>query len=144
MNRIGLGLIAVLFGISAIAATSSEDAIEQRQAAFKEIKAAVADVKDAMKAKDYASAEASAQTIAGNAQAVTELFPEGSFEGDTRAKPKIWDNLADFQQRQQTLAANAEQLVAASQSGDAKQLKDAFKTMSKDCKGCHRKYRQIF
>ena len=72
------------------------------------------------------------------------MFPDGSYEGDTRAKKKIWDNLDDFQSRQQTLVTHAEELVTASQSGDAKMLKAAFKTVSKDCKGCHMKYRQIF
>ena len=144
MKKIFIGLTVALLPALAIAEVTSEVAIEQRQAAFKEIKAAVADVKDALKAKDFSAAESSAQTIVGNAQQVTELFPAGSFKGDTRAKAKIWDNLADFQQRQQNLVTDAEQLVTASQSGDVGTLKGAFKTLSKDCKGCHRKYRQVF
>jgi len=144
MKILIIGLVAALLPAVALPETAHEAAIEQRQAAFKDIKSAVADVKDALKAKDFAAAESSAQTILSKAQQVQELFPAGSFEGDTRAKAKIWNNLADFQQRQQGLVADAEQLVTASQSDDARALKGAFKTLSKDCKGCHRKYRQVF
>ncbi len=144
MQKIIIALMAVMLPAIAMPQVTNEAAIEQRQAAFKEIKAAVADVKDALKGKDFEAAESSAQSILSNARQVTELFPAGSFEGDTRAKEKIWDNLSDFQERQQNLVINAEQLVTASQSQDAGELKSAFKTLSKDCKGCHRKYRQVF
>ena len=105
---------------------------------------AVKDVKDGMKAKDFDQATTAADSIAVNARKLPQLFPENSHEGDTRAKKKIWDNLEDFTARQQELITNADALVVASQSNDAKELKAAFKTISKTCKGCHMKYRQVF
>ena len=68
---------------------------------------------------------------------------EGVAKG-SRAKKKIWDKYEDFQARQQALIDHAEQLLAATDTGDKKQLKSAFKTLSKDCKGCHMRYRQVF
>jgi cytochrome c556 len=144
MKKIILILTAALLPAVAMPEISNEAAIEQRQEAFKEIKASVADVKDAMKAQNFAAAESAADSILSNAKKVTELFPAGSYEGDTRAKKKIWKNLEDFQARQQKLVVDAEQLVTASQLGDKAELKSAFKTLAKSCKGCHWKYRQIF
>jgi cytochrome c556 len=144
MNKIFLALTVALLPAVAIPAVSNEAAIEQRQAAFKATKAAAKGVKSAMKAGDFHAARESAEKILSNAELVTDLFPEDSYEGDTRAKKKIWDNWDDFQQRQQKLVSDAEQLVAVSQSDDIGELKDAFKVLSKNCKGCHRKYRQIF
>lgn len=137
-------LAITLFTGAAIANTSADSAIEQRQAAFKEIKAETKAVKGALKQPDFATATAAAQTILDNSQRLQGLFPDGSWEGDTRAKKKIWDNLADFQERQQKFTSDAEQLLAASQANDAGKLKDAFKALSKNCKGCHWKYRQVF
>jgi len=119
-------------------------AIETRQATFKEMKGAVKDVKTAMKDKDFAAAEQAAGVIANDAQLLTTLFPQDSYEGDTRAKKKIWENLEDFQARQQKLVKDANALVTATQSNDPKALKEAFKTVGKNCKGCHMKYRQVF
>jgi cytochrome c556 len=144
MKKMILVLIAALLPAAAMPDITNEAAIEQRQAAFKEIKASVADVKDTLKSGDFGAAESAADIILSNAQKVTKLFPAGSYEGDTRAKKKIWKNLEDFQARQQKFVADAEQLVSASQSGDKAELKSAFKTLAKNCKGCHWKYRQVF
>jgi cytochrome c556 len=143
MKTILILTIALLPALT-VAQMTNQEAIEQRQATFKEIKAAVAEIKDALKAKDFAAAAESSQVILSDARKIAELFPEGSYEGDTRAKKKIWKNLADFQERQQKLVIDAEQLQVASQSGDSAQLKDAFKALGKNCKGCHMRYRQIF
>jgi cytochrome c556 len=144
MKKMILVLIVALLPAAAMPEITNEAAIEQRQAAFKEIKASVADVKDTLKSGDFGAAESAADIILSNAQKVTKLFPAGSYEGDTRAKKKIWKNLEDFQARQQKFVADAEQLVSASQSGDKAELKSAFKTLAKNCKGCHWKYRQVF
>ena len=136
-------LLSVFLSFIATSALA-ESAIEQRQATFKNMKETVAALKDQLKEPDYDKARTQAESILEDAKAVTELFPEGSYEGDTRAKKKIWEKYDDFQARQQTLIDHAEELLAATDSDDKKQLKSAFKTLSKDCKGCHMRYRQVF
>jgi cytochrome c556 len=133
-------LLVPLVGSSA---DTNAEAIAARQAAFKLIKDSMAEIKDAMQAENFSAAGDSARTVLDNARAVTKLFPAGSYQGDTRAKEKIWENLEDFTQRQQQLIADTELLVNASASKDAKQLKAAFKQTAQNCKGCHMKYRQI-
>jgi cytochrome c556 len=133
----------LLVPLVASSADTNTEAIAARQAAFKLMKESMAAVKDAMTAEDYSAAGESASTVLDNARALTKLFPAGSYQGDTRAKEKIWENLEDFTQRQQQLIADTELLVNASASKDAKQLKAAFKQTAQNCKGCHMKYRQI-
>jgi cytochrome c556 len=133
----------LLVPLVASSADTNAEAIAARQAAFKLMKESMAAVKDAMTAEDYSAAGESASTVLDNARALTKLFPAGSYQGDTRAKEKIWENLEDFTQRQQQLIADTELLVNASASKDAKQLQAAFKQTAKNCTGCHRKYRQI-
>jgi len=125
---------------------SAEEAIEQRQAAFKAMKADVKQIKDAMKAKEPAGSAAitePAEEIVEHSKSLVGLFVADSYEGDTRAKKKIWKKWDDFSARQQDLIADAEQLLAASQAGSEAEIKDAFKDFSKNCKGCHMRYRQI-
>jgi cytochrome c556 len=125
-------------------ADTNTEAIEARQAAFKSIKESMAEFKDAMVSDNYTAAADSARKVLDNARTVTKLFPAGSYEGDTRAKEKIWENFEDFTQRQQKLIADSEMLVTAAESQDAKQLKAAFKQTAKNCKGCHMNYRQVW
>lgn len=136
-------LILVSASLTAIAADDHSAAIEERQAAFDEIKTSMKTIKENLKAEDPTAVRAAASKVLENANRVTELFPEGSYEGDTRAKKKIWEKREDFDARQQELVKHATALVAAAQGDDPKLLKDAFKTTSKDCKGCHMKYRQL-
>jgi cytochrome c556 len=144
MQKFILILIAMLIPLVGSAVETNDEAIMDRKAAFKELKEAVADTKKAMKADDFAAAKLATGNILTNAMAVTNLFPEGSYEGDTRAKKKIWEKRDNFNERQQKLVSDAEMLYAATDSNDPKQLKTAFKTLAKNCKGCHMRYRQIF
>jgi cytochrome c556 len=138
-----LATILILVSLAASGADTNAEAIAARQAAFKSIKESMAEIKDAMQAENFSAAGDSARTVLDNARAVTKLFPAGSYQGDTRAKEKIWENLEDFTQRQQQLIADTETLVSAAESKDTKQLKAAFKQTAQNCKDCHMKYRQI-
>ncbi len=123
-----------------------EKAIEQRQDAFKAMKAEVKQLKEAMgdEPADSAAVREPAENILANAKSLIGTFPEGSHEGDTRAKKKIWKKWEDFEARQQELIAAAEQVLAASEAASENDLKKAFKVLAKSCKGCHKRYRQVF
>jgi cytochrome c556 len=72
-----------------------------------------------------------------------EAFPEVSKTGDTRAKPEIWSNRADFDKRVKDFGDHAAVLSELVTHGGAKA--DAFKAaalaVAQDCKGCHDNYR---
>jgi cytochrome c556 len=137
----------LLLSTSIGAATADiEKSIEQRQATFKSMKAEVKNLKEAMgdEPADSAAVREPAEKIVANAKSLVGVFPEGSHEGDTRAKKKIWKNREDFEARQQKLIADAEQVLAASEAASEDDLKKAFKNLAKNCKGCHMRYRQVF
>jgi cytochrome c556 len=126
---------------------SIEAAIDQRQTAFKAMKSEVKKLKEAMSAKEPADSDAihePAEQIVGHSKSLIGKFVEGSDEGKTRAKKKIWKNWDDFERRQNKLIVDAESLLAASDTGTQADLKTAFKNLAKNCKGCHQRYRQIF
>jgi cytochrome c556 len=68
-----------------------------------------------------------------------EAFPDISKTGNTKAKPEIWDNRADFDKKLQDFAQHANDLVAVLRKD--KTNVDAFKAaagkVGGDCKGCH-------
>jgi cytochrome c556 len=137
----------LLLSTSIGAATADiEKAIEQRQATFKSMKAEVKNLKEAMgdEPADSAAVREPTEKILANAKRLIGVFPEGSHEGDTRAKKKIWKKREDFEARQQKLIADAEQVLAASEAASEDDLKKAFKNLAKNCKGCHMRYRQVF
>lgn len=67
---------------------------------------------------------------------------EGAMPGNnTDALPAIWDNWDDFQERAAQLQTDADTLMAAAQSGDQGQIRQAFMAAAKNCKGCHDQYK---
>jgi cytochrome c556 len=126
---------------------SIEEAIDQRQTTFKAMKGEVKKLKEAISAKEPADSDAirtPVEQIIENSRQLIGTFVEGSYEGKTRAKKKIWKNWDDFEQRQNKLIVDAESLLATSDTGNQADLKTAFKNLAKNCKGCHQRYRQIF
>ncbi|UOM34837.1 cytochrome c [Acuticoccus sp. I52.16.1] len=70
-----------------------------------------------------------------------ELFPEGSETGhDTRAKPAIWEDPADFHEKGEALVAAAES--AKGPAGESLEgLRTALGPVGQSCRACHEAYR---
>ncbi len=68
-------------------------------------------------------------------------FAPGSDKGTTRAKPEIWDNMADFEAKMTDLQAATEALDDAAESGDKEQIAEAFAATGGACKACHDEYK---
>ena len=64
---------------------------DKRQALMKNNSAASKAIKGAVEAKDYATVEAKARDIMGNAEKIVSLFPKGSDKGKTKATAANWD-----------------------------------------------------
>jgi cytochrome c556 len=69
-----------------------------------------------------------------------DYFPEDSQEGDTRASPKIWEEMEEFQQYLADFQAAADAAIAADP-----QTPEAFQTAMEDigqtCQQCHDEFR---
>ena len=143
----GLALAAV--GTVALAAPSASSAIAPRQANFKGMGRAMKTLKDQSAGGgggtvDRAVAVAAAKTIAVNARTQKTMFPAGSgpLSGvKTDALPAVWGDRADFDAQMSRLAAEADRLMAAAQSGNASALNAQFRETGKVCAACHRHFR---
>ena len=84
---------------------------------------------------------------ARNAEFVSLLstVPKGFFgEGtdkDTRAKPEIWKNRADFDAKMDKMVAEAQKLPAVVKTGDSAAFKKQVHDLNEACKSCHDDYR---
>ena len=95
---------------------------------------------DAIKAGKPADAAAPAERIAGTVDHFLKLFPPGSEDPNSRAKPEIWTKRAEFDRLAGDLKTTANDLAeAARANGDVKKASGA---MFKACKSCHKDFRK--
>ena len=83
-------ITGALFGILAMAVSTQGFAqADKRQGLMKNNSENTKAIKGAVEAKDYATVEAKAKDIMGNADKIVGFFPKGSDTGKTKAKPEI-------------------------------------------------------
>ncbi len=85
---------------------------------------------------------AALQGLAANGEKfdVDALFPAGSDSGDTKASPKIWEDMAGFKAAEDKFEADvAAALAAPAQDLDA--FKAQFGAIAANCGACHQTYR---
>ena len=94
---------------------------------------------DGMKSGNFAPVGPAAEKIQADAAKVDALFPPGSTDPKSRAKPEIWANWPKFQAGTKELATTAGALAAAAQAGSG--VPQAAQKMFDSCKGCHEQFR---
>ncbi|SEQ16708.1 Cytochrome c556 [Solimonas aquatica] len=123
--------------------TPAKQAIDARKAIFTLTGAnfkPLGDVLGGRAGYDAAEAKKRATRVAFLTTLLPEAFPDISATGETRAKPEIWSERADFDQRLKDYLDHTEALAAAADKGEAA-FKTAAAAVAQDCKGCHDKYR---
>lgn len=70
--------------------------------------------------------------------ALTKLYPEGSDEAASRAKPAIWTDWEQFETLAVQLETGANAVIEASDKDTAF---DAFVAMGQSCQSCHSQFR---
>ena len=68
-------------------------------------------------------------------------FAPGSEKGKTRAKPAIWENTDDFEQKLANFRSEAAALAEAANAGDKAATVEQFKQTGDTCKACHDNYK---
>lgn len=139
--------VAAILAVAATAAIAQgvggTAAIEQRKAAMKAIGGATKAVSDMVKgdvAFDAAKAVASFKTLEDNFAKAKGLFPDDSKSGDHGAMPAAWEKKADFVAKFDKAVADAK--AAGPASKDLASFKAAAKSVTDNCGGCHKEYRQ--
>ena len=87
-------------------------------------------------------AQMHAEALAKLTRDIALLFPEGTLEGKTDAKPEIRENWADFEARAAESQQAAQALLEAVQSGDGAAIDARFGELTDTCKACHRPFRK--
>ena len=90
--------------------------------------------------KEMQQVVADAAAIEALAAKITALFPQGSTQAPTAAKPAVWQQWADFEAKANKLKAEAEKL-AHMPTTDAAALRTQFRAVAFSCDGCHQTYR---
>lgn len=160
-RKLNLGRRSAFAGITLIAGASlalsalaqqaappapGTQAINVRKAVFTLIGSGfkpVGEVLQGHAAYDADTVQKSAARVAFLAQYLNDVFPDNSSSGDTKARPEIWTNRADFDKRVKDFQDHTAALVQVAQS--EKSANDTFKTaaaaVGQDCKGCHENYK---
>ncbi len=103
----------------------------------------VGDVLQGRAAYESVDVPKSAGRVAFLAGLLNEAFPDNSASGDTRARPEIWSNRADFDKRVKDFQDHSAALVqiAAREKSGSDAFKAAAAAVGQDCKGCHENYK---
>lgn len=118
------------------------DVIAERQQTMKDIGGATKAIKAAVEAGKAGDAVAPAEKIAMLMKTVPDLFPKGSDQGKTEAKPEIWTDWEKFKEAAAGAGAAAEKLAAVARTGDAAATGDALKALGGACGNCHKPFRK--
>ncbi len=96
-------------------------------------------VGDAMKSGDFSHVGEAAGKIHAAAGKILPLFPKGSTDPKSRAKPEIWTDWAKFEAGAKGLEQTSAALAEAAKSGG--NVPGAAKKMFHACKSCHDQFR---
>ena len=118
------------------------DMTKQRSAAMKSMGGNMKKLGGAVAGGDNAAAAAAAAAINEVASKIPSLFPEGSGTGETRAKPEIWQNFADFRKNANNLESASAKVVADANGGSlGSDPKAVVGSIGKNCGACHKAFR---
>jgi cytochrome c556 len=90
--------------------------------------------------QDLESVTNDARAIHELASKIIALFPPGSTQSPTAAKPAVWQEWDDFTAKAKSLEKESERLMNTNaKDGDA--LRAQFRAVAFTCDGCHEKFR---
>lgn len=80
-----------------------------------------------------------AEAIHMKAEKIVSLFPKGSTDPKSRAKPEIWENWAEFERLATSLGKDSAALAKTAREGG--DVPPAAQQMFDNCKACHDRFR---
>lgn len=137
--------ILVISSLALASTAAFADPIADRKALMKErggIVGGLAKVTKGEEPFDAAKVLAALTALQANGEKfdADALFPAGSDKGDTKALPKIWEDMAGFEAAEEKFEAAAAAAVAAAPQ-DVDALKVQVAAIGQACGGCHETYR---
>jgi len=83
-----------------------------------------------------------ARALAGWANALPDMFPEGSVNAKSNALPTVWSEREEFEQLAAEYAERANTLSEIAATGDKDAFKVQWQTVRQSCVTCHDKFRR--
>jgi len=113
--------------------------IRDRHKLMEGIGAQAKKIGQALKARKPAAIPAPAEAISADAKKIPALFPQGSVNPKSRAKPEIWTNWDRFVSLANDMSTDAAALAGVAKAGgDSKAAADK---LFGNCKSCHDEFR---
>ena len=138
--RVVFGSFMIVLAIVSIAVAA--DVIAERKANFKRNADSLKAIQAAIPQGDTATIAASAQRVADWSARMLDYFPEGSDEGDTKARAEIWFDFDVFTERAKDAENAALSLVAlANNRANSGALAGGLKALADTCKACHQDFK---
>jgi cytochrome c556 len=135
---VGIAIAASLHGVAHDGATG---VTKERMDAMEEMAKIMKVITQRVKAnRDLGSIKADAQTIQDLAGKIISVFPPGTTQHPSEAKPVIWQNWSDFEAKAGALATESGKL-AETDARDAKSIAAQVRVVSQACSACHELYR---
>ena len=137
--------ILALSSLALFSSVAHADPIADRKAIMKErggLVGGLAPVAKGEKPFDAAAVLTALQALEANAKKWDEdaLFPVGSETGDTKASPKIWEDMAGVKAAGDKFEADVAAAVAAPPA-DLAAFQAQFGAITSNCGACHQAYR---
>jgi cytochrome c556 len=82
-----------------------------------------------------------AEEIKAAAGRVPSLFPPGSRDGHSEAKPAVWERWPEFVASAQALEREAAKLADTASAGQEPAIAAQFRSVTRACSGCHDVFR---
>ena len=145
MRRMIFGLVAVAsVGASTAAFGLMDDPITTRKQLMQSNGASMGTAQAMLKGEipfDARIAMAALQNFEAVGYSFGDYFPPGSDQGDTRASPKIWEEMAEFQQYLADFREKAAAGVAA-KPATLEDFQTALGPIGQNCQTCHEEFRE--
>ena len=133
---------AVFVGMICGSFAAGADVIADRKANFKANAAAMKSISAALGAGDFDMVAKQAKTIVAWAQVMPDYFPEGSDQGDTKARAEIWMDFDAFKSHAMDNEKAVLALISMAETGDITATIGALKSLGGTCKSCHSKFKE--
>jgi len=133
----------LLIGSTALAHEGATGIVKQRMDEMEHVGRVVKRINERVKSKrGLVDIARDAEEIRAAAARIPSLFPPGSRDGHSDAKPAVWARWPEFEAASRTLEQEAEKLAAAARSGQEPATAAQFRSMTRACSGCHDTFRE--
>lgn len=116
--------------------------VKERMDNFKQSKASMKSIKNALTVGDFDEIAREASSINTWAKKLVDHFPEGSNAAPSEALSDIWEDFERFQEHSDAQVVASTRLQQAAENSGLDASVEAFHRLAQTCKACHDSYRE--